>query len=336
MNLNIIKLKKIKMDESSKEKEKLEENLIMKDKKGEKDKKDFDDFSIQGKIAFNDFKINLSTKYILNHDKETNLLIPSSKIKFSHQVTPWMKCIIKEKKGNLKFMTSMNPLSNFLLITKINLDNTAKIANSPIDVTAKYNFKNNLCLQLGIKDFNIMKEKIPTQICGGSSKEFNLWGNTKLNTGLFMHYSLNEKYVKNANLNFDISNSYLTTKFNLGFDKKNKSAKTDKNLKINGEIKVSDKLSLGTEIDYNKEQKGTKVQLFTKYIIDQFTDFFGKWDDKDKSILFKMNHDFRGIFKLGITGRFTPVEGEKKEGKFRIRPFTTKTGISLDISEPVI
>ena len=308
----------------------------MKDKKGEKDKKDFDDFSIQGKIAFNDFKINLSTKYILNHDKETNLLIPSSKIKFSHQVTPWMKCIIKEKKGNLKFMTSMNPLSNFLLITKINLDNTAKIANSPIDVTAKYNFKNNLCLQLGIKDFNLMKEKIPTQICGGSSKEFNLWGNTKLNTGLFMHYSLNEKYVKNANLNFDISNSYLTTKFNLGFDKKNKSAKTDKNLKINGEIKVSDKLSLGTEIDYNKEQKGTKVQLFTKYIIDQFTDFFGKWDDKDKSILFKMNHDFRGIFKLGITGRFTPVEGEKKEGKFRIRPFTTKTGISLDISEPVI
>ena len=122
----------------------------------------------------------------------------------------------------------------------------------------------------------------------------------------------------------------------MGFDKKNKSAKTDKNLKINGEIKVSDKLSLGTEIDYNKEQKGTKVQLFTKYIIDQFTDFFGKWDDKDKSILFKMNHDFRGIFKLGITGRFTPVEGEKKEGKFRIRPFTTKTGISLDISEPVI
>ena len=230
----------------------------------------------------------------------------------------------------------MNPLSNFLLITKINLDNTAKISNSPIDVTAKYNFKNNLCLQLGIKDFNIMKEKIPTQICGGSSKEFNLWGNTKLNTGLFMHYSLNEKYVKNANLNFDISNSYLTTKFNLGFDKKNKSAKTDKNLKINGEIKVSDKLSLGTEIDYNKEQKGTKVQLFTKYIIDQFTEFFGKWDDKDKSILFKMNHDFRGIFKLGITGRFTPVEGEKKEGKFRIRPFTTKTGISLDISEPVI
>ena len=336
MNLNIIKLKKIKMDESSKEKEKLEENLIMKDKKAEKDKKDFDDFSIQGKIAFNDFKINLSTKYILNHDKETNLLIPSSKIKFSHQVTPWMKCIIKEKKGNLKFMTSMNPLSNFLLITKINLDNTAKIANSPIDVTAKYNFKNNLCLQLGIKDFNLMKEKIPTQICGGSSKEFNLWGNTKLNTGLFMHYSLNEKYVKNADLNFDISNSYLTTKFNLGFDKKNKSAKTDKNLKINGEIKVSDKLSLGTEIDYNKEQKGTKVQLFTKYIIDQFTDFFGKWDDKDKSILFKMNHDFRGIFKLGITGRFTPVEGEKKEGKFRIRPFTTKTGISLDISEPVI
>ena len=324
------------MDESSKEKEKLEENIIIKDKKYVKDKNDFDDFSIQGKIAFNDFKINLSSKYILNHDKETNLLIPSSKIKFSHQVTPWMKCIIKERKGTLKFLTTMNPISNFFFSTKLNLDNTTKITNSLLDFTAKYNCKNNLCMQLGIKDFNLMKEKIPTQICGGMSKEFNLWGNSKLNTDLFMHYALNEKYLKNANLNFIISNSYLTTKFNLGFDKKNKSSKADKNLKINGEIKVSDKLSLGTEINYNKEQKGTKVQLFTKYIIDQFTNFFGKWDDKDKSILFKMNHDFRGMFKLGITGRFTPVEGEKKEGKFRIPPFSTKTGISLDISEPLI
>ena len=107
------------MDESSKEKEKLEENIIIKDKKYVKDKNDFDDFSIQGKIAFNDFKINLSSKYILNHDKETNLLIPSSKIKFSHQVTPWMKCIIKERKGTLKFLTTMNPISNFFFLDEI-------------------------------------------------------------------------------------------------------------------------------------------------------------------------------------------------------------------------
>ena len=49
-----------------------------------------------------------------------------------------------------------------------------------------------------------------------------------------------------------------------------------------------------------------------------------------------MNHDFRGMFKLGITGRFTPVDEERKESKFRIPSFTTKTGISLDISEPII
>ena len=319
-----------------KEKEKLEENLIIDKKKQDKNEEEFDDFSIQGKIAFNDFKINLSTKYILNHNKETNLTVPSSILKFSHQVTPWMKCTLKEQKGSLKFMTSMNPISNFFLMTKINLDNTAKITSSPVDINAKYNFKNNLCLQLGIKDFNLMKDRIPNEICGGGSKIFNLWGNTKLNTGLFMNYSLSEKYLKKTNLNFDISNSYLTTKFNLGIDKKNKSAKSEKNLKINGEIKVSDKLSLGTEINYNKVQIGTKIQLFTKYIIDQFTDFFGKWDDKDRSILFKMNHDFRGMFKLGISGRFTPVDEERKESKFRIPSFTTKTGISLDISEPII
>ena len=325
------------MNESMKEKEKLEENLIIdKNKNPDKKEEDFDDFSIQGKIAFNDFKINLSSKYILNKDKESNLLTPSSIITFSHQLTPWMKYTIKDQKNSLKFMTSMNPITNFLLTTKINLDNTTKITSSPIDIMSKYNLKNNLCLQLGIKDFDLMKDKIPNQICGGISKEFNLWGSNKLNTGFIMNYSLNEKFVKNTNLNFDISNCYLRTKFNLGIDKKNKSSNSDKNLKINGEIKVSDRLSLGTEVNYNKEQKGTKIQLFTKYIFDQFTDFFGKWDDKDRSIMFKMNHDFRGMFKLGITGRFTPVDGEKKEGKFRIPHFSTKTGISLDISEPLI
>ena len=60
-------------------------------------------------------------------------------------------------------------------MTKINLDNTAKITSSPVDINAKYNFKNNLCLQLGIKDFNLMKDRIPNEICGGGSKIFNLW-----------------------------------------------------------------------------------------------------------------------------------------------------------------
>ena len=320
-----------------KENEKSQEN-IKENKKKEDNKDDLDDFSIQGKIAFNDFKINLFTKYILNTDKETNLIKPTSIISFSHQVTPWMKYVLKEKKKTFKLITSMSPISNFLLTTKIIIDNTEKITSSPVDIMAKYDFRNNLCIKFGIKDYNLIKERDRSlsHICGGVSKLFNLWGNTKLNTGLFFNYSLSEKYVKNANLNLDISSSYLKTMFNLEIDKKNKSSNSEKNLKLNGEIKVSDRLNLGTEVNYNIEQKGTKIQLFTKYIIDQFTDFFGKWDDKDRSIMFKMNHDFRGMFKLGITGRFTPIEGEKKESKFRIVPFSTKAGISLDISEPII
>jgi len=63
----------------------------------------------------------------------------------------------------------------------------------------------------------------------------------------------------------------------------------------------------------------------------------GKWDDKDKSIMLKMNHDFRGLFKLGIVGKFTPGEENKKENKFfKIPSFKTKTGISINISESLI
>ena len=136
---------------------------------------------------------------------------------------------------------------------------------------------------------------------------------------------------------FDISNPYLKTMLNWSTNKKNKSSLSEKKLKLNGEIKVSDKLNLGTENNYNSMgPRGTKIQLFTKYIIDQFTDLMGKWDDKDKSIMFKVNHDFRGLIKLGITGKFIPVNGDKKEGFFKIPSFSTKTGISIDISEPVI
>jgi len=317
-------------------KENLEE-IIKKKKIKEENQEEINDFSIGGKISFNDFKINLYSKYILNYDPDNNILNPSSLIHFSHQVCPWMKYSIKEQKGALKFCTSMSPITNFLLTTNIDFDDTKNTTSTPTDIIAKYTSKNNLALQLGIKDYNLIKEKIPTKIFAGISKPFNLWGNNKLNTSIFMNYSLNEKFFKNVKICFDISNPYLKTMLNWSTNKKNKSSLSEKKLKINGEIKVSDKLNLGTEINYNSMgPRGTKIQLFTKYIIDQFTDLMGKWDDKDKSIMFKVNHDFRGLIKLGITGKFIPVNGDKKEGFFKIPSFSTKTGISIDISEPVI
>ena len=141
--------------------EKSEEKILEKKKLPKKNEEEINDFSIGGKIVFNDFKINLYSKYILNRDPETNLLNPSSLISFSHQVTPWMNYSLKEQKGALKFCTSMSPITNFLLTTKIDLDNTEKTTSTPIDIIAKYNFKNNLALQLGIKDYNLIKEKMP-------------------------------------------------------------------------------------------------------------------------------------------------------------------------------
>ena len=99
--------------ESLKDKEKYEENMM---EKREENEDELDNFSIGGKIVFNDFKINLYSKYIINHDKETNLLNSSSLISFSHQITPWMKYSIKEQKGALKFITSMSPITNFFLL----------------------------------------------------------------------------------------------------------------------------------------------------------------------------------------------------------------------------
>ena len=114
------------MNESLKEKEKSDESDSEKkipqdkDNNKEQDQEEINNFSIGGKIVFNDFKINLYSKYILNHNPENNALKPSSLISFSHQVTPWMKYSLEEQKGALKFITSMSPITNFLLSTKIN------------------------------------------------------------------------------------------------------------------------------------------------------------------------------------------------------------------------
>jgi len=318
--------------------EKSEEKILEKKNPSSRNQEDINDFSIGGKIVFNDFKINLYSKYILNHDPEKKILIPSSLTIFSHQVTPWMKYSLKHHKGALKLSTSMSSFSNFLLSSKVDIDNTEKPTSTPIDIIAKYNLKNNLVLQLGIKDYDLIKAKMPTNFCAGISKPFNFFGNNKLNTSIFINYSLYEKYLKNCNFCLGINNSYLKTILNCNYYRNSKSSQSEKELKMKGEIKVSNKLNMGTEINYsNSGSRGTKIQLFTKYIIDQFTDFLGKWDDKDKSIMFKMNHDFRGLFKLGIVGKFIPVEENKKESKFiKIPSFKTKTGISIDISEPFI
>ena len=189
------------MNESLKEKEKSEESdtekIIPENKEKDKDQQEeINDLSIGGKIVFNDFKINLYSKYILNRDPETNALNSSSLISFSHQVTPWMKYSLQEQKGALKFITSMSPITNFFLSTKIDLNNTEKTTSTPFDIMAKYSFKNNLTLQLGIKDYNIIKEKKPSKICAGIYKPFNLWGNNKLGAGLFMNYSLFSFFAK--------------------------------------------------------------------------------------------------------------------------------------------
>ena len=320
------------MKESSQEKQESENELLVELKKAKKEEEEINNFSIGGKIVFNDFKINLYSKFIINKDKETNMLNSSSLLHFSHQVTPWMKYSLKEHKKSLKFCTSISPFTNFLLTTKIDLDNTEKVSSAPTDIIAKYNLRKDLSMQIGIKDFNLIKEKIPNSIYGGLSIPFNLWGNNKFCAKVFSNYCLKEKFFKSTDLNFDISNTFLNAGFNLSFNKKNKSNGYKKKSKFNGEVMFNDKLSMGTELNFNKsEPKETKLLLFTKYIIDPFTDFYGKWEDKDKSITFKMNHDFRGLLKFGITGKFTPVQRDKKDGFFKFPHFSTRTGISMDI-----
>ena len=85
---------------------------------------------------------------------------------------------------------------------------------------AKYNLNNRLTLQLGIKDYNLIKEKIPKQICTYIYKPFNFWGTNKLGAGTFMNYSLNEKYFKKFNFVVDLNNTYLKTIINYSNIKK--------------------------------------------------------------------------------------------------------------------
>ncbi len=249
-----------------------------------------------------------------------------------------MKYSLTQSQNVLKFCTSMSPLNNFLLITNLAMDNTEKVSTIPVNFIAKYKFNNNFSVQFGIKDYDTKKEKYLPTICTGFSKPFQLWGNNRLFMGFLMNYCLKDKFFRSNTLGINFRNSFFNSSLSCSFNKKNKSSNCEKFYIFKGLVNLSNNLSLGTEINYNTEdKKGTKLQIFSNYIIDQFTKFKTEWDDKDKSISANMTHDFRGIAKLGITGKFTPVEAEKKETRTsKIPAFKSKVGFSVDIAEPIL
>lgn len=303
-----------------------------------KKREQINDFLIGGKIAFNDFKMNLSSKFMINKLQKTKALSSSSEISFFHRVSPWMKYSLVQNQNALKFYMTLNIVNNFLLISNIFIDNTENISSIPISFISKYKFKNNLSLQCGIKDYDPMKEKSLCTICAGFTKPFSLWENNHLFTGFLLTYSLKEKFFKSNEFGFNICNTYLNTLLNITFNKKSKNSIAEKLIKFKGEINSTGRLTLGTEVHYDSEDnKGTKLQLFSNYIIDQFTNFITKWDDKDKSITIKMKHDFRGLAKLKIFGKFTPLEVDKNEKKkIKIPSFGSKIGINVDIFEHLL
>lgn len=307
-------------------------SINLKNKRSLQEEEEINDFVIGGRIALNDYKMNLSSKFMINKDPETKALISNSITSFSHKVSSWMEYSLTQNKNNLKFCTSMSPINNFLLTTDFTLKNTDKISSFPINFLTKYTFKNNSSIQIGIKNYDIKNLNNLPLISPGLS--FNFWGN-KIFTGCLVDYCLKEKFFKSSKIEVKMSNKFLKSLIDFNFDKKNKSSNYEKLVKFNGEINVTNNLSLGTEVEYNtKDKKGTKLKLFSNFIIDQFTNFVSEWNDKDKSITLNMEHDFRGLAKLRIKGKFTPSETEKIISK--VPSFKSKIGLSVDIFEPLL
>lgn len=325
----------------------MKENQVNKDlltvnspKLSKQSEENFPDLSFGGKIFLSDYHMCLNSNYNLYKNPSTNLVQSSSEIHFEHQICSCLKYSLKHSKNIFKFCSSMSLLKNFLLTLSFSIDNTEKISSFPFSILSQYTFKNNnFAIKLGIKDFNPMKEKYPSIIQFGCNKPFNLWGNNKIFINIDKEFNLIEKFLKSRIYKINYNNLLINSLLTLSFIKKNANSICNKVLNFKAEINASEKFKVGTDVNYNNEDnKGIKLVLFSKYIMDPFTKIETKWDD-NRSISFNVLHDFRGLIKFGVLNKISLVDSsssiDKKEERnfFRIPSFKNKVGIKVEIIE---
>ena len=302
-----------------------------------------DDFLLTGKINVFDKSMKVSSKYKINKTKnestEDGPLISSSEVSFSHKIFSTISYTITQKQDitslNINYPLFKKGLSNLILSANTSFNNCEKLTELPSEIKLNYSNENKNTLGgLCFEKFDPIKSIIPEILSLYFIKKGILL-NKNVYGGIYSGFSLHKKYFKYNKFYFGCDGEKIRTIIDLIIEKNKDERQNDKTISVRSDVKLSKTLIVGGDTQYKTNEKKLNTRLFFNYNPTFDTKIKGKWENKDKSISLNIVHSFRGLLKLGITGKFTtiPKEESEKISSFSIPLFKSKFGFNVDIDE---
>ena len=305
-----------------------------------------DDFLLTGKINIFDKSMKVSTKYKINKTKnesgEDGPLISSSEVSFSHKLFSTIAYTITQKQDttslNINYPLLKKGLSNLFLSVKTSFNNCEKLTELPSEI--KFNYSNENENSLGglcFEKYDPLKTIIPEIISLYYIKKGILF-NKNVYGGVYSGFSIHKKHFKYNKIYCGCDGEKIRTIIDFIIEKNKDERQNDKIISVRSDVKLSNTLIVGGDTQYKTDEKKLNTRLFFNYNPTFDTKIKGKWEDKDKSVSINIVKSFRGLLKLGITGKFTTISKEESEksSSFSIPCFKSKFGFNIDIDEAFI
>ena len=302
-----------------------------------------DDFLLTGKINVFGKSMTVSSKYKLNKTKnestEDGPLISSSEVSFSHKLFSKMSYTITQKQDttslNINYPLLKKGLSNLLLSAKTSFNNSEKLTELPSEITFNYSNDNKNTLGgLCFEKFDPLKTIIPEIISLYYIKKGILY-NKNVYGGIYSGFSIHKKFFKYNKIYCGCDGEKIRTIIDFIIEKNKDERQNDKTVALRSDVKLNSTLIVGGDTQYKSDEKKLNTRLFFNYNPNFDTHIKGKWENNDKSVSLNIVHSFRGLLKLGVTGKFTTIskEDSEKSSSFSIPCFKSKFGFNIDINE---
>ena len=316
-----------------------------------------DDLSFTGKVLFNKKKTNLATKlkFTKSEDKTNPYLSSLSDVTLSHAF-PFMKFSITQAQNKTTVNTDSVILNkgkhSISLLSKLRFDVNEKLSALPISSYIRYHYDKHTMFSVGVEDVDVLKEKYDGLVKAYALRGKKLDNGIKIYGGVCSGYQLKDKINQFVSFALSLKNKTINALMNFGLNRKENLPlndasegeqkckcsleKYEKVISVKADNKMTKKLTLGGDTEFNITNNEVKSRFFAMFDVDPSTKVKAKWEDKDKSVTMTLIHNFRGLLNMAVSGKVYGVKKENYSLPACLPAFKTKFGVALEVNETLI
>ncbi len=297
-----------------------------------------DDFLLTGKLDLLHKSLSISPKITFNKldkiSKDETPLTSSAELLFKYKLSSKTYFSILNREHENVFNFNFPIIKKVYLNGKVNFNEDEKKKNTPSEFYIHLDLNNSKSLTgINLLEYNISKSIIPNVFALYYIQKNILYGKN-VNYGFFSGYSFPKKYFKFHKLLFGLQGEKVNTILDISFDKNIKDEKIfDKTIKLRSFVDLNILFKLGGDTEYNTNLEIFNSRLFFTYNPKKNTIIKGKYEKNDSLITLCISHQFRGLLKFGITGKFNFID---YDSFFTLPKFKSKYGFSIEINDTVI